>query len=78
LQRIIVYGVTLVALLMALLGLGFTIGSVGFVPDHAIVYIDAKAMVYYSPINLTAEKAASLGLKKSTFGQAKKAKLSNE
>jgi hypothetical protein len=68
--KVINFGTKLILIIVVLLGIGLTFGSVGFVPDNAIVYVDTNTKEFYSPLSLSQEKVTNLGLKKSTFGQA--------
>jgi hypothetical protein len=65
----IIIGILVIIGGLFVLGLG--IGSVGFVPDNAIVYVDTQSNLYYSPLSLTQEMINDLDLKQSTFGEAK-------
>lgn len=49
---------------------GFFIGSVGLVPDNAIVYVNEKTNEFYSPLSLDQSKVTELNLKSSSFKNA--------
>lgn len=69
-KKIMKYTLTLIIVIIVLLGVGFTIGSVGSIPDNAIVYADTNTKIFYSPLSLTQEKVTALSLKKSTIKEA--------
>ncbi len=56
-----------ILIFLFILSLSFSITEM--VPDHAIVYIDTKANIYYTPLSLTQEKINELGLRKSTLSE---------
>jgi len=71
LEKIKKYTLNLIIAIVALLGLGLTIGSMGTIPDNAIVYVDTNTNVFYSPLSLTQEKVTALDLKENTLRNAK-------
>ena len=70
-EKIKKYTLNLIIAIVALLGLGLTIGSMGTIPDNAIVYVDTNTNVFYSPLSLTQEKVTALDLKENTLRNAK-------